>query len=278
MKNIIFYFSGTGNSLYLAKKIAYDLENTELVRISEKTNFTDDEFNKFKDIESIGIVSPVYALGLPVIVRQFIKNFFSRLKSKNFCENKYIFVVVNYGGISGQSFSQIEKIFEKISAPLHLIFGLKMPDNYIPAYNTPSEVQIQKILKNSDDKIKNLVKLIKNKKTSFERNFLLLFPLILLAKFFYNSFVGFLRKHNFAKDFWIDEKCNGCGVCEKVCPVLNIVLDDSKKPVWSDKCEFCLACISWCPQKSIQYKKSTLNKTRYNNPNISLTEIIMDNK
>jgi ferredoxin len=50
--------------------------------------------------------------------------------------------------------------------------------------------------------------------------------------------------------FNIDESCNGCGSCAKVCPVNNIVMTD-KKPVWQHHCENCLACYNWCPVKAI---------------------------
>ena len=277
MKNIIFYFSGTGNSLYLAKKIADEIKNTDLIRISYKMKWTDENFEKFKNVEYLGIVSPVYALGLPVFVNQFIKHFFSRLKAAGFSENKYIFVVLNYGGLSGQALSQIDKLFSKMSVPLSLNAGLKMPDNFIPAYTIPKPEKIVKILTKSEVKLAKIIKQIKAKNTERDRTlpaFILPFA-DWLFRMFYNAFVSMLRRKNFAKDFWVNENCNGCEICKQVCPVANVSLSAQKKPVWDDKCEFCLACISWCPQKAIEYKKATLNKTRYSNPKIGLNEIKM---
>ena len=74
------------------------------------------------------------------------------------------------------------------------------------------------------------------------------------------------------KNFWTDEKCNGCGICLKVCPANNIKMNEGK-PQWQHKCEQCVACMQWCPQKSIQYKKVTVKRGRYHHPDIEVKEL-----
>lgn len=74
-------------------------------------------------------------------------------------------------------------------------------------------------------------------------------------------------------DFWVDEKCNGCTICAKVCPVGNITMS-ADKPVWSHRCEQCLACIQWCPKEAIQYGKKTPNYERYHHPEVTLKDIV----
>jgi MinD superfamily P-loop ATPase len=58
------------------------------------------------------------------------------------------------------------------------------------------------------------------------------------------------------KSFWIDEKCNACGICATVCPCRNIRLDGAGRPTWSHQCEQCLACIQWCPRKAIHIRQA----------------------
>jgi flavodoxin len=69
MENIIFYFSGTGNSLIVAKTIVKELGNSEIVSMakSEKYSFT-------KPYDTIGFIYPTYYWRLPKKVAAFIKN------------------------------------------------------------------------------------------------------------------------------------------------------------------------------------------------------------
>ena len=60
------------------------------------------------------------------------------------------------------------------------------------------------------------------------------------------------------RKFWVDEKCNQCSLCSKVCPVQNIALQGGN-PTWNHRCEQCFACLQWCPQGAIQYGKKRPN-------------------
>lgn len=73
--------------------------------------------------------------------------------------------------------------------------------------------------------------------------------------------------------FCADEKCNSCGICEKICPSNNITLIEGK-PDWHQKCEQCLACIQWCPQEAIQYGKKTIKYKRYHHPQVKLKDMV----
>ena len=75
------------------------------------------------------------------------------------------------------------------------------------------------------------------------------------------------------KSFWADEKCTGCGICEKICPAQNISLMDGK-PQWQHRCEQCFACLQWCPEEAIQYGKGTAKKKRYHHPEITLKDML----
>ncbi len=88
------------------------------------------------------------------------------------------------------------------------------------------------------------------------------------------SYENFLKEVNTMDEkYYSDEKCNGCGICQKICPVDNIKLVN-EKPEWQHKCQFCLACLHYCPQEAIQYGKNTLGRERYNHPNITVKELI----
>jgi NAD-dependent dihydropyrimidine dehydrogenase PreA subunit len=80
------------------------------------------------------------------------------------------------------------------------------------------------------------------------------------------------------KSFIADEKCNGCGICSRVCPVSNIIIID-KKPVWQNHCESCLACVNWCPQEAIQGGLSLTGKitVRYHHPDVKVADMLRRN-
>ncbi|MCL2678499.1 MAG: EFR1 family ferrodoxin, partial [Clostridiales bacterium] len=66
--------------------------------------------------------------------------------------------------------------------------------------------------------------------------------------------------------------CTGCGLCQKICPVKNIRLENGR-PKWLGQCERCVACISWCPSKAIDYGSKTQERRRYRNPRVKAEDL-----
>lgn len=77
----------------------------------------------------------------------------------------------------------------------------------------------------------------------------------------------------FKNQFTVDSSCTGCGLCSKVCSFHNITMI-SNKPSWQDKCQACLSCFHYCPQKSININDYTKSRTRYHHPAISAKDIM----
>jgi ferredoxin/flavodoxin len=258
---MIFYFSGTGNSLYAAKNIGFH-NSEELVSISAAVN-SDDEFNEYnlRDDEIIGFVHPVYAWGPPKIVLDFIE----KLKLSNYRGN-YVFSVVTCGTSAGNTMKVMEACLRGKGIQLNSGFSVKMPNNYIMMGDVDSKELEQEKLSAADGTLKYINHAIEGRRGEFrvEKGFLPWLLTGLINPMFNKNVIDTAKFH-------ANDHCTGCGICEKVCNCNNIKVNE--KPQWGKRCTLCLACIHYCPAKAIQYGKSTEKKGRYTNPNIRIDEI-----
>lgn len=252
---MIFYFTGTGNSGYVAKELS-KTHNEELVSISKLINEGNSLEFSLKDDEIIGFVYPIYAWSPPKMVIDFIK----KIKLNNYKGN-YVFSVCTCGESTGKALDIIKRELNKKSIMLNSGFTVIMPNNYMIFGDVNSKELTEEKLKNADIKISTINKSIKEKNnTIFECD-----------KGIIATISTHLISHGFEKfacninKFNVDNNCISCGKCEKNCNSKAIKILDGK-PTWSGYCCQCLACINNCPTKSIQYGKSTFKKGRYTNP------------
>lgn len=250
----IFYFTGTGNSYYIAREIANKL-NASLVRITKK-NYN----NIIIDEEEVGIVFPLYYSGIPKMVEQFILN-------NKFTKSDYIFAIENSGGFAGYSAKQINQLLKKQNKSLNYYNHIKMPANYARLYNSKDNKTNIVTIGKSLSKIKKIGEDLINHK-NFIKKPSFISPILykVLYKKWYNSL------QNIDNYFIVDDNCNGCGICKKTCPANNIEINE--KPNWLGRCEDCMACISACPNNLI-FIKNKKKKKRYVNPIIRVGELFI---
>lgn len=260
---MIFYFSGTGNSLQAAKSIA-DFNGEKLISIAKEMNSTRGRFEyTLQENEVIGFVFPVYAWAPPGMVLQFIE----KLKFTNYKKN-YIFSIATCGDNIGNTMKVLGNRLKKKGMDLNSGFSIRMPNNYIIMGDVDSkEVEKEKLLA-AEETLKNINKVIKEKRTGVFEIEKGRFPGLLTAVI--NPLFDKNAKNT--KKFYANEKCTGCGLCERVCNSRSIV-KVKERPEWGEQCTLCLACIHLCPVKAIQYGKGTEKKGRYRNPNVNVSEM-----
>jgi ferredoxin len=257
MKTIIYYYTGTGNSLWTARQFAREIGDAELLPMIQPINKT-----KTTASEIVGLVFPVHMWGIPRQVLEFLK----KMEKAPSCY--YFAAGVNAGQVS-RTLVQLKKLLAGYGITLSSGYDIVLPSNYIP-WGGPGPVERQQAMfKASAEKIKKAAAEIRVKgKSPVEKG--PLWQRIIFTALYKMTF-NMVPKMD--RDFWVDEKCNACGICAKVCPAQNIVLEEGK-PVWQRHCEQCLSCIQWCPQQAIQYGKKTPGYERYHHPEVRLNDII----
>ena len=261
MKTTIYYFSGTGNSLAVAKDIARELNSrsniTEILPIAKLSS----QKSIKVEADTIGIVFPVYCHDISPIVDEFTK----KLK----LSDTYIFGIATYNIEPGNALFNLNAILEKKGNRLASGFQISMPGNSVLVIDhTTSDEENEKRLIEEKKKVKTIIEAVKSQKSlgiegSYDPN----------EKYEIKAYLKNI--YRVADKFWVTEKCNQCGICEEVCPRKNIERVN-EKIIWHKNCEHCLACLHWCPQGAIQNGDNSQNCRRYHHPDISVEEIMAE--
>ncbi len=237
---MIVYFSGTGNTYHAARTVAA-VTGDELYRIGFDDVPTSDSV--------IGIFSPVYFYGLPADVIECLKG----IKASG---AEYVYLFLTCGGSDGMAAKSASKYLGRLDA----VYDAMMPDNYIKAYDVPSQDRIAKLLCSADfeiagaaEKIKSLARGDFRCHAGGEMLYLALRPL-------------YKPLGRQTSCFETTDSCIGCGECVANCPS-HAILMRCGKPVWIKQyCSGCLGCINRCPERAIQCGVSTKKRGRYIHP------------
>lgn len=261
---MIFYFSGTGNSRFAAKKIG-EAQGEKVISIAREVRAEKTVYSyELCEGEKIIFVFPVYAWAPPAMVTEFIK----KIRFINYKEN-YISAVVSCGENIGDTMRVIDKALVNGNLKLHSGFSVKSPNNYIIMGDVDSKEEEAKKLQGLEVALTEINDILAREERNLFR--VIRGPLPWLLTKIVNPL--FNKGAISLKNFHVDESCTGCGICEKVCNGGCIRVN--KKPIWDGKCTQCSACIHHCPVKAIQYGKNTENKGRYTNPNVKVEEMFI---
>lgn len=245
----IFYFSSTGNSLFIAKQIKFELGG-EIIYLP---NYHGDA----SEFKRLIIVSPVYSWGLP-------KHVYELMPRLN--QDCIVNIVLNFGGMLGNADRFAYEYAKECGINICSVYSLKMPENYTLTFTVP-KFYMKSILKKAPRKLHIIIDQLKN-------------GAIVIPKEGKTKKETYLKNkanwHLIAKDFSVTEACLHCGKCIKLCPSDNISIQKGRIE-FSDRCVSCLGCYHRCPQKAIRYKNQK-KKDRYINPNINECEIGKDDR
>jgi ferredoxin len=260
MKTIIYYFTGTGNSLAAAQKIAGGLGDCELEPIASLKDTTGDIIPQ---AERVGIICPVYDAGIPIIVAEFA----GRLDLSGV---RYSFALVTLGVTGVSALHMLNHILEKRKGRrLEAAFIVKMPGNFPAVSRPPTDTKRDQIFAAADARLTEITGLIKQG-AAVRPGFSPFSSLMRMV--LYGPFARSV--HDADKKFSVSDTCTSCGTCATVCPVKNIVIEQSR-PVWQHQCELCCACLNFCPVQTIDLAmlRGTKGRGRYRHPGLKISDM-----
>jgi len=261
MPHTIFYFTGTGNSLKVAKDIAAGLGGASIIPMAANI----EKVTTLALQGTVGFVFPVYYCGLPQIVYEFIS-------LVDLSAASYFYVACTYGAVGGNGgcISQARKILKSKGKTLDAAFYVKCVDNFILwTWDATPTKKHTALHEDARKKAEEIAKIVLQKRKHQDKSATeYIGPMI----FRHSRYLGTVNADD--KAFCLSDGCVACGLCADVCPTKNIDLVEGK-PVWkSEKCQRCLACLHLCPAACIQYGKVSAKRSRYKNPYISIKELI----
>lgn len=251
---MIFYFSGTGNSRYVARVLS-EILGSDIVCISECESNNDFEDND----GSVGFVFPVYSWGVPPEVLSFIDNlpesFFHNINVRH----TPVWCVMTCGDEVALAPEMFRQAFSRHGVEVESIWSVTMPNNYVllPGFDVdPKEVERRKLAE-APTRISEIAEgILQHRKTvdvvrggSAWIKTKMVYPL-------------FKRWGIFPKKWHSTSSCVGCGICVGNCPNGNVRMVDGM-PVWGADCCSCLACYHSCPRHAVEYGSVTKKKGQY---------------
>ncbi|MBQ9173739.1 MAG: EFR1 family ferrodoxin [Bacteroidales bacterium] len=266
-KRIVFYFTGTGNSLYVARQIAG--EGNEPLSIAQEINNP----NPVYEADEIGIVYPVYAHIAPAIVQDFL--------AKATLKADYLFAVATYGAAHGSAVELWDEYAKSKGYNFNYISTILMVDNYLPVFDMNEQMAMDKHIPENLERIMGEI----NQHLDYHE------PVTDQDRQTHEGFMqmtGMDRAKPFLllaeNQFTVTDACISCAICTTVCPHKSWHIEDKAVP--KGTCETCYACIHNCPQKAIKLRQPEGQswpaernpEARYRNSNVTLGDIVKANQ
>ena len=259
-KRLVFYFTATGNSLFIAKQL------------SDAPISIPQELKKDKlvyEADEIGFVCPDYAGAIPKIVREFM--------TKGSFKASYIFAVITFGNAATTTVEYCVNHARKNGINIDYARSILMVDNYLPVFDMNQQMAIDKRV---DENLAKILEDIGARKRFIAEPELGRFTRDMIKQIQDQHFSMTAERLLELKP----DQCVECLTCEKVCPHKNFKLG-SNGLEFRGECEYCLACVHACPQKALTLKSANPGwpgernpEARYRHPDISLNEIIRSNR
>ncbi len=244
---MVLYFSGTGNSRYVAGRVARALREP-LGSLNERIK--DGDYTPVEAGERLIVVTPTYAWRIPRLVE-------NQLRKTKFPGAKRAWFIMTCGSEIGNAEKYNRALCREMGLSYMGTAQVVMPENYIALFGVPGAEEARQIVARAEPDIDRAIAALAAggpfapaRDNLYDR---------VVSGPVNPIFYAFIVKD---RAFVAGDGCTGCGLCARLCPTNNIVLRDGK-PAWGGNCTHCMACICHCPAEAIEYGKKSVGKVRY---------------
>lgn len=256
MGTVLYWFSGAGNSLAVARDLAARLPAAQLVPVVHALEAPATE------ADSVGFVFPVHSFGPPAVVADLLRTFPAGPES-------YIFSVATCGGLPGYTHATVNRLLARRGLTHAAGWSVVMPDIFVDL------IPILPICHNwlftrEKQKVVAMARVITARRRGPREDSTPGFNILGRALW------GVSTRHFPQEDrkFGATDACTGCGLCRRICPVRNIRMTGGR-PEWLHHCTQCYACLHWCPARAIQIRRPTVSKARYHHPEVKARDLCL---
>lgn len=247
---MILYYSGPGNTRYVAREVAKLIGEQQLLFIPELARR---QCHELTCDDALGIFFPVYAWAAPRLVTDYIARVaFSRKPS-------YIYMVCTAGDEAGLTEQLFRRELRSKGLSLDAAFSVIMPETYInlPGFVLDTDERARRKIADAEPVISEIAAAVAERRrvSHVFRGSCAFLKSRIVNPLFYRFIITDSK-------FRADESCIGCGRCEHLCPLGNIALSDGR-PVWRGNCTNCMACYHGCPEQAIHFGRQTDGKGQY---------------
>lgn len=247
---MVIYFTGTNNSRWCAERLAEALgdecrNSFHFIRDGIAAELISDKPWVF--------VAPTYAWQLP-------RAFVDFLRAASFDGAKDAWFVMTCGSEIGNAAASNEALCADLGLTYRGTWQQPMPENYIALFDLPKDAKIRAMVAAARPSLADAAGYISRGEAFPDRKAGLLDKLKSgpVNQGFYKYYIG-------AKKFLSTDACVSCGKCAELCPLHNIIIEQGR-PLWGPNCTHCMACISFCPTRAIEYGSISRGKKRYHGP------------
>ncbi|MDO4511628.1 MAG: EFR1 family ferrodoxin [Bacteroidales bacterium] len=250
---MIIWFSGTGNSQWVAEQLAEAL-NERMVSAAEALTGDAMAFS-LAEGERLGFVFPTYSWGPAPVMLELVEKM--QLQGvPSFC-----CMVTTCGDDIGLSADIMRKALAKRGITMHSAHSVQMPNNYVnmKGFDVDTDEVRRAKLEAAPARVARVAADIAGAVATVD--------VVTGGWAWAKSHIvrpWFVRHAMSDAKFRVEaDACTHCGACVKHCPMHNITLTAAGTPEWHGRCAMCLSCLHRCPARAIQYAKATQNKGRY---------------